>query len=65
MLQRVSNFCLELIKPSARKVFIFWGEGGEEKRTWLKPSETRNRVRVLLALNLSSRRHFELQAKIN
>ena len=38
---------MELIEPSAKEVFIFWtlvekeerGVCGEEKRTWLKPSD--------------------------
>ena len=48
-----TNFGLELTEPSAREVFIFGrerrvgeAEWGEEKRAWLKPSVTRNNVRV-------------------
>ena len=65
-----TNFRLELTESSAREVFNFWTLGrereergdecGEEKGTWLKPSQTRNSsVRAqkkLLTLNLSSRR---------
>ena len=49
-----TNFCLRLIEPSAREVFIFGllsremsgGELREEKRTWPKSSEIRNSVRA-------------------
>ena len=44
------------------------GEWGEEKRTWVKPSETRNSVRAknkLLTLKLSCRRLYKLQIKIS
>ena len=40
-----ANFRLELVEPSARERRAV-GERGEEKRTWLKPSETRNKVRA-------------------
>ena len=47
-----TNFRLELIEPPAREEFLFFGllsreqsGRGEEKKTWLKPSETQSSVR--------------------
>ena len=65
-----TNFRLNLIEPSAREVYIFgtlvereyWGEQErKEKRTWLKPSETRKQ----LTFNISSRQLFKLLVKIS
>ena len=60
----------------AREVFTFWtliereeqGGASEERRTWLKPSETRNSdrdLKKLLNLNRSSRWLYMLQTKIS
>ena len=66
-----TKFRHELIEPSAREVFIFWtlveregrvGDWGEEKKTFLKPSETRNSVR---AKKLFIRRLNKLMAKFS
>ena len=69
-------FVWSLIKPSDRGVLIFWppvereyrgARVSKEKRTWPKHRETRNSVRAkkLLTLNISRRRFYKLQAKIN
>ena len=73
-----TNLRLEHIGPasSARDVFIVWtlveredgGGASEERRTWLKPTETRNSVRALkklLTINISSRQLYRHQAKIS
>ena len=64
------------LEPSASEVLIFWtpveredrgARESKEKRTWPKLRETRNSIRAknLLTLNISRRRFYKLQAKIN
>ena len=55
-IQLVNLFSPGGVEPSARERRAV-GESGEEKRTWLKPRETRisaGAEKKLLALNLSS-----------